>query len=413
MIACAALVAALLWATRRVATSRAVAQARQLGELDARVVFDPHLTDALLDGDAAAFHAFDEVATRYLAVGLAIRVKVWSEQERVVYSDEPRLVGRTFVLEAADRFVMQNGGTRADVTKLTDPENLFERGKGPLLEVYVAAQTPSGRHALIETYYPYHLVEDNARDIRNRFVPVMIAGLVILTLVQVPLATALSIRLRHNQRARERLLHRLVTSSDLERRRIAAEVHDGAVQDLIGLGYGLAGAATQASEPIAGKLRGLSAGLSATVHDLRTLLSSIYPVHVPSEGLPAAIEDLAEELRRTGVEVTVDLPERLRLGETDQVLILRATRELLRNVETHGHATTAQVRLTTGADRVILSVRDDGVGFDTSHLAERRQHGHLGLRLIADLATDAGGTFMIESNPQHGTVARLELSVTS
>ena len=233
IVACLLLVAAGLWAINRAAASRAVAQARQLGELDARVAFGPYVTDALLDGDRAAYETFEDVTRKYLVNSIAVRVKVWSEAQVIVYSDEPRLVGQHFALEETDAAILRNGGSLADVTQLNKPENVFETNKGRLLEVYVGSRTSSGRAVLIESYFPYRLVEDAARDLRNRFAPLLLAGLVVLTAVQVPLALALSIRLHHNQRDRERLLGQLVSRSDLERRRIAAEVHDGAVQDLI------------------------------------------------------------------------------------------------------------------------------------------------------------------------------------
>ena len=412
LVACILLVLAGLWAVNRAAADRAVAQARQLGELDARLAFGSYVTDALIDGDHAAYQAIDEVTRRYLLSSIAVRVKVWSEAQVIVYSDEPRLVGRHFEMEDTDVQVLRSGGSHADVTALDKAENVFETNKGRLLEVYVGVRTPSGRPALIESYFPYRLVDDNARDLRNRFTPVLLAGLVVLTAVQIPLALALSIRLHHNQRDRERLLHHLVSRSDIERRRIAAEVHDGAVQDLIGLGYGLAGAAEQADEPVQGKLRALSEGLSGTVRSLRGLLGSIYPVQVPPEGLATGIETLAADLRLDGVRVTVKVPESLGVSPTDELLLLRAARELLRNVGSHGQASDVQVSVTANRDRTTLIVRDDGVGFEPKQLDERRRQGHLGLRLLEDLAADAGGSFMITSSTELGTVARLELPAT-
>jgi hypothetical protein len=94
--------------------------------------------------------------------------------------------------------------------------------------VYVGVKTAGGRPAIVETYYSDGIVEDNARGMRSRFAPVVLAALLGLALTQVPLAVGLSRRLQRNQRERERLLADVVTRSDIERRRIAAEVHDGA-----------------------------------------------------------------------------------------------------------------------------------------------------------------------------------------
>jgi signal transduction histidine kinase len=201
----------------------------------------------------------------------------------------------------------------------------------------------------------------------------------------------------------------VVTRSDIERRRIAAEVHDGAVQDLIGLGYSVAGAAEEAPPELTPRLRRVSEGISGTIRQLRSLLSSVYPVQVPPGGLVVGIEAFADELRDEGVEVEVSTTGPLALTPTDELLVLRAARELLRNVGSHGEATHVGVELACSRSRTVLSVRDDGAGFDAEQLDDRRRRGHLGLRLLEDLATDAGGSFVITSSREGGTTARLEL----
>jgi two-component system, NarL family, sensor kinase len=418
VVACGLLIVAVLWATRRAATDRAIAQARQLGELDARVLFGPYVTDALLAGDRAAFDAFDKVARPYISSGPAVRVKVWSQDEVIVYSDEARLVSQHFPLEDADRELFRTGGSFADLSSLNNAENAFERVDGKLLQVYVGVRTASGRPGLVETYYTSKLVDDVARQLRARFTPVVLAGLIVLTLTQVPLAVALSLRLRRNQRERERLLADVVARSDIERRRIAAEVHDGAVQDLIGVGFSVAGAAEEAPASLAPRLRRVSEGINDTVRQLRSLLGSVYPVHVPPEGLVAGIESFADELRAEGISVELLTSGPLALSPTDEVLVLRAARELLRNVELHGNASHVVVELARTREHATLVVRDDGVGFDAQQLDDRRRRGHLGLRLLEDLATEAGGSFMIStmaegSTREGGTVARFSLPAGS
>jgi two-component system NarL family sensor kinase len=76
----------------------------------------------------------------------------------------------------------------------------------------------------------------------------------------------------------------------------------------------------------------------------------------------------------------------------------------------HAQARSIDVRVTRGGGKVTLTVRDDGRGFDVSKLANPPP-GHLGLRLLSDLATDAGGQFHITSTVGQGTEVRLELPV--
>ena len=98
-------------------------------------------------------------------------------------------------------------------------------------------------------------------------------------------------RLRRLQTEREHLLERVIASSDIERRRIAAEVHDGAVQDLIGITFSLSAAADESPPPMSDRLGGLAVATRHTVRSLRSLLNSIYPVQVPESGWAAGLDD--------------------------------------------------------------------------------------------------------------------------
>ena len=105
--------------------------------------------------------------------------------------------------------------------------------------------------------------------------------LLVLYLVQVPLAYSLARRLRARQREREELLRRAIDASDLERRRIAADLHDGAVQRLAGVSLSLAASANALGDAedggeAGGALSRAAAETRETIRELRTLLVDIY-----------------------------------------------------------------------------------------------------------------------------------------
>jgi two-component system NarL family sensor kinase len=166
-----------------------------------------------------------------------VRVKIWTPAGQIVYSNEPRLIGMTFKLGADESAAIDQGVIAAEVSDVAKPENIFERGQGKLLEVYLPVQTPSGHRLLFEAYFRYAAVSVAGRNIWRSFAPISIGALVALELVQVPLAWALARRLRD----RQRLLEESLQVSDIERRRIASDLHDGVVQDLAGVAYSLAG----------------------------------------------------------------------------------------------------------------------------------------------------------------------------
>jgi two-component system NarL family sensor kinase len=128
-----------------------------------------------------------------------VRVNIWDARGRVVYSDSTQLIGSMFPLGQDELRMVRGGGAKADASDLTRPENRSERGFDRLLEVYVGI--------------PYSLAR----------------------------------RLRSRQREREELLRRAIDASDLERRRIAADLHDGAVQRLAGVSLSLAAAGSTAA----------------------------------------------------------------------------------------------------------------------------------------------------------------------
>jgi two-component system, NarL family, sensor kinase len=201
----------------------------------------------------------------------------------------------------------------------------------------------------------------------------------------------------------------------VERRRIAADLHDGVVQDLAGVAFSLSATADRLPEEIQpglrSSLRGAAASTRQSMRRLRSLLVEIYPPNLSSVGLRAALADLAESVRSADLQVDVDVPDDPDLSPELQALFFRVAQEALRNVATHAHARHAQMRVLTEDGRAALEVEDDGKGFSQSELAQRRGEGHVGLRLLADLVESAGGTMSVESEPGKGTRLRLEVAV--
>jgi signal transduction histidine kinase len=396
----------------RAATSEAKSEAGRSAEVTARVALAPYLTDDLLGQEPASVAALDAAARTLMSYQKIHRLKIWSADGVVLWSDDPRVIGLQFELEPEEAALLETQGDEISISDLSKEENAFEASEGRLLEVYFGSRTPSGQPVLVETYYSYSSVQDLVDEYRRRFFPLFLLGLFALALLQVPLALALVRRMAAGRRERDRLLHRAIGISDSERRRIAAEVHDGAVQDLIGVGFALAGRAETAPAPLGAELAELSQATMATVRTLRGLLASIYPVAVPEGGWVAGIDDLLDELRARDVDVTID-----DVGERpphlEELLVLRTAREALRNVISHANAGHVAVRLSRHGTAWTLEIIDDGQGFVLADAEQRVAQGHLGMALLRDLATDAGARMIIHSTPGHGTVVRLELEAAT
>jgi signal transduction histidine kinase len=244
------------------------------------------------------------------------------------------------------------------------------------------------------------------------FAPLLLGSLVILELMQIPLAWSLAHRIRSAQRQRVALLQQALDASDDERRRIARDLHDGIVQDLIGVSYSV-GAVLQ-DPGVAGSTHASSTlskvmdGTQRSIRGLRTLLVDIYPPSLQEGDLPGALGDLVAPYGSKGIDVSVDFDVTGSIDKDTEALVYRTVRESMKNVAKHAHAHVVQVRVSNlGSDQVELTVTDDGDGFDPAVLRDRPAEGHVGLQLLSDLARTAGGTIDITSAPGRGTTIRL------
>ncbi|GAB3681478.1 sensor histidine kinase [Angustibacter aerolatus] len=403
------------FASRRLAEREAVTDAAQTTDVLADAVVQPAVTDALARGDAAAVAELQRVVTQHVLTDRVVRVKLWSPQGRIVYSDEPRLVGRTFDLGDDEREVLADPTTRAEVSDLDEPENVYERGRGKLLEVYRPVWTPSGQPLLFETYWPYSTVTARASDLWRGFSGVIASSLLVLVVLLVPLVWRLLDRLQRAQAQRVLLLQRAVEASDDERRRIAGALHDGVVQELAAASFTVAGSAEQAGSlgqpALATRLHVAAGAVRSSIRGLRSLLVDIYPPSLGRAGLAQALRDLTESPtgRDLDVHLEVDVAAEQALDDEGQRLVFRVAQECLRNAARHARATRVDVVVRAEPGRVLLEVDDDGAGFDADAVLHAPEHGHFGTRVLADHVSAAGATLLLSTAPGAGCRWRMEV----
>jgi two-component system NarL family sensor kinase len=401
-----AAVAAL--AIRDITDDEALREAKQLTRVTALSAVTPDLTDQVLTGSPSALARLERTVRTRVLRSPVVRVKLWTLGGRIVYSDARPLIGRRFALDQGQRRAVQTGVVAADLSHADEPENVFERGLGKLLEVYLRVRTPDGHPLLYEEYFRFGAVADNSRREWLALLPAFGGALVVLGLAQLPLAWWLARRLQQREQEREALLVHLVDSSDRERRRLAQAVHEGPVQALAGVAWRLSAAARGAPSPLRGELDETASDARRAQRELRTLLVSLHPPNLARVGLRAALSDAAAPLREAGVDVELDLPA-LDLEPDAEALVYRVAEEGLRNAQRHAGATHVEVRLRRGDGQARLRVRDDGRGFTDDELTGRHAVGHRGLALLRDLAADAGGDLTLESSPGNGTTMELVL----
>jgi signal transduction histidine kinase len=265
-----------------------------------------------------------------------------------------------------------------------------------LLDVYQPVVTPGGERLLVESCRRLTAVRADGRALIDRFAPYMIGGVLALQLINLPLAIVLVKRSR-------RQLQREIQASDRERRRLAADLHNGVIQDMAGLSMALSGAAAAHQSP---ELRALADSSRRTTRSLRQALVDIYPPNLQRAGLRSAVDDL---LDATTLEVEADLDDELdELPPDTAALVYRTVQEAVRNVVGHADASRIDLRIERidGGDLDVL-VADNGRGFEHA-VAEP---GHVGLALISDLVEQAGGELTVDSTPGDGTAVRARVPV--
>lgn len=209
-----------------------------------------------------------------------------------------------------------------------------------------------------------------------------------------------------NARLYERAQH---AASLEERQRLARELHDSVSQALYGISLGTRTARTllerdpaRVGEP----LEYVSGLAEAGLAELRALIFELRPESLEAEGLVAAFEkQFAAMHARHGIDMVTSLEGEPDLRLDLKEVLYRIGQEAMHNTVKHARATRAWVTLATVDGRVVLEVRDNGVGFDPNGDFP----GHLGLRSMAERATSSGGTLTIESEPGAGTTIRISV----
>jgi signal transduction histidine kinase len=209
------------------------------------------------------------------------------------------------------------------------------------------------------------------------------------------------------------LAARQLTGQDEERRRIAQALRESTGRDLAMLGTSLADLQDEARLLNPGLAKGLETNRE-NVHkmsqDLREFANSLHPPMLDELGLGAALRWYAREVEQHGkVRVEIDVAVDFGRVRSDlEIALFRIVQEILANVERHSGGTKAVVELARNADRIRLSVIDEGTGMTSDKLAAMAvpAESKLGLRAVRERAKSCGGELQILSGT-NGTEVRV------
>jgi len=189
----------------------------------------------------------------------------------------------------------------------------------------------------------------------------------------------------------------LVIGGEAERKRIARDLHDQVIQNLLGLKFHLADQGAGQS-PLQGEI-------NATIETIRHLCADLRPPALDHLGLAAALRSYAQDFQaRTNLAVELQLDDTAHLSEEIALALFRVMQEALTNAWRHARAQRVRVTLQSSRDAVELSVHDDGCGFQVpERIGALVEQGHFGLMSMRERVELVGGTLRLDSQPGRGT----------
>ena len=204
------------------------------------------------------------------------------------------------------------------------------------------------------------------------------------------------------ERARHDLSRRILNAQELERQRVARDLHDGVNQLLSSAKYRLSSCLqrpnTQYQEKVLLALRLVEKAIA----EVRVICRNLRPSELDDLGLAAALRSLTHEFEtQTGIQTRFEGESNGDLPAEVEMALYRIAQEALNNVANHAKASRAEVVLTNGHSRALLTVRDNGKGV-LARKASQLGHGW-GLRNMRARASLLGGSFSIEPSRAGGT----------
>ncbi len=197
-----------------------------------------------------------------------------------------------------------------------------------------------------------------------------------------------------------------------ERNRLARDLHDSVTQKLFAVGLTAEAAATlleRDADGVREQLERLRELAKEAMEELRAVVFELRPAELEAEGLATTLRKHVEVVRRVhGREIGLRIEGAPRLAPKPDAEVLRIAQEALANALRHSGAATIEVELSGHDGGLVLSVRDDGAGFDLADRALRSRR--LGLTSMEERAQAIGGELRIASAPGSGTTVLLEVS---
>jgi signal transduction histidine kinase len=405
-----------LFLAGQIARQEALREARSRGSAIGNLIAGPLVNAEVRAHVPGASVELTTVMRNRMRDGSVVHVKLWTKDGEVIWSDEKKLVGRQFPLVGDVKALFGTDKAIAEVSNLSKSENEGERNLGELLEVYVGVHDADQTPLVFEAYFSTETMRQDEQAIYRGYLPVIFAALLLFQVAVLPMALSLARRVERGLVERSKLMRHALLASDLERRRISQELHDGVIQDLAGVCYAMPTLEAHFADDFANRAareraretaREISQVLMRDVATLRGMITAVYPPDLDGPGFSHAVTELARIAGEHGVQVQVNMPPDLTAPPDAARLAYRVVREGLRNSVKHAQATDAMVEVRQESGLMVVLVSDNGRGIDDA----QAPMGHVGLRLLADTVRDFDGRMTLRSSPSGGAVLEASFPV--
>jgi signal transduction histidine kinase len=220
--------------------------------------------------------------------------------------------------------------------------------------------------------------------------------------------------IRGAQTSLQRYIGAITDAQEEERRRLARELHDETIQDLIAIDQQIQMTRMELEEAakVEGQLVGVRREVGEAIRGLRRVIRALRPIYLEDLGLVPALEMLAKETERDhAIQVVFRIQgEVRRLQPSAELAIYRIVQEAMSNSLRHSGADRIDLDLEVSRDTLRISVRDDGVGFEPPDRPEDvGAQGHFGLMGMSERAELIGARLEFRSRPGDGTQIWIEL----
>jgi signal transduction histidine kinase/ligand-binding sensor domain-containing protein len=221
-------------------------------------------------------------------------------------------------------------------------------------------------------------------------------------------------RLRRAHAAQEIFSRQLIDSQEHERQRIAAELHDGLGQNLLVIkNWALLGLHAPAAADRNEQLNEISDTASRAIDEVREISYNLRPYHMDEIGLAQALRAMLRKVAAaSGIEIIANVDAANgALPKEMEINLYRVVQEGINNVIKHSSATRAEVSVTRSTTQMLVTIVDNGKGFDPDGPMRPQPRGGFGLKGIGERARMLGGELTVQSESGQGTTLSIRIAL--